>query len=145
MFGIETGDGWKPIAQKVVDEIIKCNKNLPDDSRIYINQVKEKFGELCIYVSYDNVPKETIDYIDKLIQYAHLEAANTCEICGAKENVGFRTNGWYTVMCEDCAKKIVNSTTPYGLDYSKTGIKWKRNSDGKTFIITKEGTKEYGQ
>ena len=70
---------------------------------------------------------------------AEKEAENTCEICGATENIGLRTNGWYTVMCEDCARKIVGEDKEKGLFY-KDGIKWKRKSDGKTFLV-REDTK----
>ena len=136
MFGLEMGDGWKPIAQKVIDAIQEYNNNSPEDSVIYIDQVKEKFATMRIYITYDNVPKETIDRIDNLIKEAEEEAAHTCEECGAKENIGMRVNGWYTVMCEDCAKKIVNSDPVYKY------IKWKRQSDGKLFLINKEGETE---
>ena len=139
MFGIETGEGWKPIAMKVINAIIEYNDNSPEDSVIYIDQVKEKFAGLRIYVTYDNVPKETIDRIDNLIKEAEKEAAHTCEECGAKENIGMRVNGWYTVMCEDCAKKIVNSDSVYKY------IKWKRQSDGKLFLINKDGVEEIEQ
>ena len=139
MFGIETGEGWKPIAQKVIDAIIEYNENSPEDSVIYIDQVKEKFAGLRIYVTYDNVPKEVIDKIENLIKEAETEAAHTCEECGSKENVGMRMNGWYTVMCEDCAKKIVNSDPVYKY------IKWKRQSDGKLFLINKDDVEEIEQ
>ena len=125
MFGIETGEGWKPIAQRVIDKIEEYNTNSPEDSTIYIDQVKEKFAGLRIYVTYDNVPQDVIDKIKRLIQEAEKEAANTCEECGTKKNIGMRVNGWYTVMCEDCAKKTVKSNPVY----KSIGVKWKRKSD----------------
>ena len=136
MFGIETGEGWKPIAMKVINAIIEYNDNSPEDSVIYIDQVKEKFAGLRIYVTYDNVPQDVVDKIENLIKEAEIEASNTCEECGSKENIGMRVNGWYTVMCEDCAKKIVQSDPVY------KQIKWRRKSDGKVFLITKEGVEE---
>ena len=138
MFGIETGEGWKPIAQKVIDKIVEYNSNSPEDSKIYIDQVKEKFAGLRIYVTYDNVPQDVIDEIEKLIRDAEVEVANTCEECGTKENIGMRVNGWYTVMCEDCAKKTVQSNPVY----KSIGIKWKRKSDEKLFLITTDGISE---
>lgn len=138
MFGLEMGDGWKPIAQKVVDKIIELNESLPEDSHIYIDQVKEKFAELRIYVTYDNVPKEIVDQVEKMIDDAETEAAATCEECGSKENIGMRINGWYTVMCEKCAKKIAKDHPVY----QKTGVKWERASDDKIFLFTQDGIKE---
>lgn len=136
MFGLEMGDGWKPIAQKVIDAIMEYNNSSPEDSVIYIDQVKEKFAGLRIYVTYDNVPKDTFDKIENLIKEAETEAAHTCEECGSKENVGMRMNGWYTVMCEGCAKKIMNSDPVYKY------IKWKRQSDGRVFEIKKDSMTE---
>ena len=138
MFGIETGEGWKPIAQRVIDKIEEYNTNSPEDSTIYIDQVKEKFAGLRIYVTYDNVPQDVIDKIKRLIQEAEKEAANTCEECGTKKNIGMRVNGWYTVMCEDCAKKTVKSNPVY----KSIGVKWKRKSDEKLFLITPESMNE---
>ena len=138
MFGLEIGDGWKPIAMKVVNAILEYNNNSPEDSVIYIDQIKEKFAELRIYVTYDNVPKDVIDKIENLIIEAEAEASETCEECGTKNNIGMRVNGWYTVMCEDCAKKIVENHPLY----STNGIRWKRFSDNKIFNITKEGMEE---
>lgn len=139
LFGVEVDDGWKPIAEKVLREIVAYNETAPEDSKIWVDQVKEKFATLRIYVTYDNVPQDVINRIDMLIEDAEKEAENTCEICGTKENIGLRTNGWYTVMCEDCARKIVREDKERGLPY-KDGIKWKRKSDGKTFLV-KENTK----
>lgn len=139
MFDIETGDGWKPIAQKVLDAIAEYNERSSEDSTIYVDQVKEKFARLEIYLTYDNVPREDIDRIESLIESAQDEASETCEICGTKENVGTRVSGWYTVMCEDCAKKIAKEN----FYYNKIGIKWRRNNDGKVFTITKDGTTEF--
>ena len=141
MFGLEMRDGWKPIAMKVVNAIQEYNDNSPEDSVIYIDQVKEKFATMRIYVTYDNVPQDVIDKIENLIKEAETEAAHTCEECGTKENVGMRMNGWYTVMCEDCAKKIIKEN----FVYNQMGIKWKRYSDNKLFFITKDGIEEIKQ
>ena len=136
MFGLEMEDGWKPIATKVINAIKEYNDNSPEDSVIYIDQVKEKFATMRIDVTYDNVPKDVIDKIENLIREAEVEASETCEECGTKNNIGVRMNGWYTVMCEDCAKKIVQR------DFVYKYIKWKRKSDGKVFMITQNGEEE---
>lgn len=134
MFGIEMGEGWKPIAQKVIDQIIEINESLPENSHIFIDQVKEKWATMRIYVTYDNVPKEIVNRVEKMIDDAETEAVATCEECGSKENIGMRINGWYTVMCEECAKKIAKETFPY----TQMGVKWKRNSDKKVFIFKED-------
>lgn len=141
MFGVETGPGWHPVIKKVLDKISQYNQDSPEDSRIFVDQVKEKFGTLRIYVTYDNVPKETIKDINAAISEAENEARDTCEFCGTKENVGIRIKGWYTTMCEKCARKEVEKHKKQGL-YYKDGITWRRNSDGKVFLITDKETKE---
>ena len=139
MFGLEMGDGWKPIAMKVVNAIHKYNDNSPEDSVIYIDQVKEKFATMRIYVTYDNVPQDVVNKIENLIKEAEVEASETCELCGTKKNVGIRLNGWYTVMCEKCAKNVVKEN----FVYARTGIKWKRKKDDKIFFISESGVTDY--
>ena len=141
LFAIETGKGWRPIAERVLDEIVKYNESSTDGSHIYVDQVKEKFGGLEIYVTYEDVPDDVAKHFDDVIENARQEAAVTCEFCGTKENVGTRLNGWYSIMCENCAREIVKDHTEKGLFY-KNGIKWKRASDGKGFLITEKETKE---
>lgn len=135
MFDIETGEGWKPIAMKVLRAISSYNENAAEGSNIFVDQVKEKFSELRIYVTYDNVLEPFRTLIDSIIDEAAEEASRTCEICGTKENVGLRVKGWYSVMCEDCARAIVKGRSVY-----KDGIVWRK--DGKNYLITEDGTKE---
>ena len=127
MFSIKTGEGWKPIAQKVINKIIEYNSTLPDESFIYINYIKEKFAGLIINVTYNNISEEVKQDIENIIKEAEKEASETCEECGAKENVGLRLDGWYTIMCENCMRKFIEKD-PY---YGKLGVPWKRFSDGE--------------
>ena len=127
MFSIKIGEGWKPIAQKVINKIIEYNNTLPDKSFIYINYIKEKFAGLIINVTYNNISEEVKQDIENIIKEAEKEASETCEECGAKENIGLRLDGWYTVMCENCMRKFIEKD-PY---YGKLGVPWKRFSDGE--------------
>ena len=127
MFSIKTGEGWKPIVQKVINKIIEYNNTLPDESFIYINYIKEKFAGLIINVTYNNISEEVKQDIENIIKEAEKEASETCEECGTKENVGLRLDGWYTVMCENCMRKFIEKD-PY---YGKFGVRWKRFSDGE--------------
>jgi hypothetical protein len=45
-----------------------------------------------------------------MICKAERESANTCELCGTKNNIG-TTSGWITTCCLDCAKKISTKKT----------------------------------
>ena len=84
------GKGWKPIVDKLVDDIIKI---APDTN---ISQIKEKFGTLRFYCSGDGG-----DAIYKLIEKAEQESAKTCEMCGTKERVTTK-GGWLITLCPPC-------------------------------------------
>ena len=132
MFSIKIGEGWKPIAQKVINKIIEYNSTLPDESFIYINYIKEKFAGLIINITYNNISEEVKQDIENIIKEAEKEASETCEECGAKENVGLRLDGWYTIMCENCMRKFIEKD-PY---YGKLGVRWKRFNDGEIIQMT---------
>lgn len=62
-----------------------------------INQIKEKFGQLRIYLEW------TDDYVDKLVETAVNKCNNICENCGSNKSVELRQeNGWYKTMCSFC-------------------------------------------
>ena len=67
LFGVECGEGWKPLYQPILDYAMEHN--------IEVHQVKEKFGGLRIYLaSYDST-------VRKMIDDAEEKSYNTCEIC----------------------------------------------------------------
>ena len=96
-FGFECGDGWFEILDKLMANMSNYIKSLPKYKKFVVDivQVKEKFGTLRIYIS------EGDDKIYGLIRDAEIESSKTCEICGAKENVG-RTQGWIVTCCKNC-------------------------------------------
>lgn len=60
-------------------------------------QIKEKFGELRVYMSYYN------EEIEKFINEAEELSRKTCERCGAPgEQKG---GGWIVTLCDECDKK----------------------------------------
>lgn len=142
IFGKEHRRGWDQLSEKVLSTVEEYNKeNFDKGSYITIGQVKEKWGRLEIYPHFTNVPAETVDKIWDMIKQVREESLNVCEECGTRENVGMTQNMWYTVTCLDCLKKDVAVAKEQGLDY-KTQREWKRNSDGKIFIVTPEGVTE---
>ena len=93
----ECGNGWKPLIDNVINEIISYNKN--NNEKIYITQIKEKFGGLRVYTT--SAP----DYIDNLIIEAERESYKICENCGTRENVITDTKGWIKTLCNDCRNR----------------------------------------
>lgn len=90
-WGIETGDGWYDLIDKLCEELIKtCPK-------IQASQVKEKFGGLRFYTWNSN------DKAENLIDKAENDSYKICEICG---NSGKPNNdGWISTLCDSCRDK----------------------------------------
>ena len=122
-YNVECGYGWKSIIVPLIDYVEKYNSN-HTNSNIEILQIKEKFGGLRFYVSFDNVEKDIIDQLRRMIDNAEEESFLTCEYCGNKENVG-TTLGWLTTICENCIKT----------NYRGTSTEWRRQKDGKIIKI----------
>jgi len=88
----EIEKGWEPIVEKAAAAL----KEL-DDS-IELMQVKEKFGGLRMYTnSYS-------DEVDAILREAEEEASNTCEFCGATEQVSCK-GSWLKTLCDTCHEK----------------------------------------
>ena len=58
-----------------------------------VQQIKEKFGGLRIYLSNED------DYIFGIINMAEAMAARTCEVCGAKGHL--RGGSWLKTLCDE--------------------------------------------
>lgn len=109
LFGIECGKGWLPLIEKAkalvddwnsehVDE--QGNFNTWGGEKLEFVQIKEKWGELCLYLNF---------YPDKLFEKIldlQRESLNMCEFCGSKENVSTKwTHHWLMTLCPECRAK----------------------------------------
>lgn len=93
------GRGWHPLVERAFAVI--------HDTRGYVVQVKEKWGGLCVYPSWDGVPdtgknhRATFDALDAIEE----ESRRTCERCGAPGwLVG---DGWVKTLCPPHALKYL--------------------------------------
>lgn len=91
-WGMTIGDGWVPL----ISDLSKC---LTSYDGVEYAQIKEKFGQLRIYLDFDvDVTDETkklcLAYVNTYAKYS----LEKCEVCG---EVGTRdtTNGWYSTLC----------------------------------------------
>jgi hypothetical protein len=96
MFGIECGDGWYDILDKLLNSIKWHQKDAKNYNSNYenvqITQIKEKFGTLRFYYFGGD------DYISGLVQMAESMSGVMCEDCG---NRGTQTdNGWIRTLCK---------------------------------------------
>ena len=100
--GFGCGDGWYSIVAQCCEVLVEANKLLPPDQpKMLIAQVKEKFGTLRFYV--DNATPEVRDKISELTN----QTETMCEVCGkaGKPNQGLSKYSWTKTLCKSCAKK----------------------------------------
>lgn len=100
-FYFEVSDGWLPIiyamSLKLNKAIENHNKSLPLEDKDFcesrVEQIKQKFGELRVYLSW------TTPELEAIVDDAANQAAVACEICGAKGKAVVK-NGWISIKCE---------------------------------------------
>lgn len=62
-------------------------------------QVKEKFGQLRLYMNY------YVKEIEELITEAEVKSGKTCEDCGTPGEL--REGGWLVTLCDNCNEKRI--------------------------------------
>lgn len=90
-FGIECGDGWYGLLEKLCEDIAASNP--PEDFRFA--QIKEKFGGLTVYVDFGN------EKIFSLTTEVEQESYKVCEFCGTRDNVTSE-GSWILTLCSTC-------------------------------------------
>lgn len=83
-------NGWAKIADMLYNPL---NYFVCEGGKVL--QVKEKFGELRVYMKGPNPPD---------ISSIELLAESTCVVCG-KPSVGHQSTGWYGPRCEEHLNK----------------------------------------
>ena len=97
-FGVSTNPGWYPMVEKLLLDIRALPK---DDGLVRINQIKEKFGGLRVYVEVSG-SGDFKERVRGMIDQAEKQASRTCEFCS---NPGvLRSAGWMRVTCEKHSK-----------------------------------------
>jgi hypothetical protein len=99
--GIECGSGWRGIVEGLSDALEGMIRTLPEPERdrCYLTQVKEKWGELRVYMD----GPETED-MKQAIKIAVERSVVTCESCGAAGELR-EDQPWKRVLCDACAAK----------------------------------------
>jgi hypothetical protein len=95
----ECHDGWyhliDDLSRKLEPLVEKLNKRIPEDEyKFYAVQVKQKFGGLRFYMSWDS------DEIDDLIMPAQEHSYKICEFCGNPGKI--KKTPWLYCVCENC-------------------------------------------
>jgi hypothetical protein len=97
-WGVDTGDGWYDILDKMCAAIVahqKHKKDLP----VSFAQIKEKFGGLRAYFDGGD------DYVEGVVDMAERMSYVTCETCGAPGKE--RGTGWINTYCDACNKEKI--------------------------------------
>lgn len=94
LFGFECGDGWTRIIEPIAQYLDKANAEEP---KIWVAQVKEKFGGLRFYVHGMD------DELQNIIRKAEEDSYKTCEVCGEPGET--RPQRWIQTLCETHFKK----------------------------------------
>ena len=99
-FGFECSKYWLPTLANLFDELdtYVAEKYPQSEPPFRVQQVKEKFGSLCVYTNFSD------DTIRDLIRKAEKEVSSICETCG-KPGKLVNDKGWYTVACTTCLKR----------------------------------------
>jgi hypothetical protein len=105
---IEIGEGWHELCRPVLSYLQGINENRPNSEKVYIVQIKEKFGGLRIDWETESCTLEGC-FAEKLwflIDLAEKLSWETCEVCGAfvDKKGPIRLNSWYRTVCEEHAK-----------------------------------------
>lgn len=93
-FLFECGPGWEKILRKALNIIEQEIAKSEDPESMFVTQIKEKWGTLRIYMSYET------DKISSVIERAEDKSEDTCEICGDPGEL--QAKGWYKVRCLKC-------------------------------------------
>lgn len=92
-FTLWVGKGWEDLCIKTFGRIADAYvENGVSLSRVYLHDIKEKFGGLRIYL--DGGCKG----VDEIIEEAEKESFTICEICGDKGRP--RKGGWILTLCD---------------------------------------------
>lgn len=109
LFGAECGTGWWPLCQKAVNLVNEWNEKHTDGldtwggEKLEIIQMKEKFGELNIYLNF--YPDSIFNELMELAK----ESRGICERCGSKNGVETKKlHGWIYTLCPECQQKEIN-------------------------------------
>ena len=97
LFGIECGDGWKPLYQPIIDYINEYNKDKKGLDRMEIHQIKEKFGGLRVYLNFYD------ETVRNMIAKAEEDSFHICENCGKHiDEPIINKYYWIYPLCKEC-------------------------------------------
>ncbi len=103
---LECESGWEELIDTLCDTIEYYLKTLPEDKRseVYASQIKEKFGGLRFYMTFEG---DNHDFINGAIAQAEFMSFKICQFCGEKGSKKVHKR-WHFTVCEKHFEEIVN-------------------------------------
>lgn len=86
--------GWYKIGRAMIDECMAI------DPTYTIDDLKEKWGTLRVYSSYDD------KYMDEIFQIENFYCAVISDFCAQCGNEADKELNWATPLCKNCYKEI---------------------------------------
>jgi hypothetical protein len=113
-WGCCVGKGWYPIIEAMSEKLEALILALPEQHRNEVKavQVKEKFGGLRVYMSYQT------EEMSAVIREAEKQCYQTCEQCGQPGKI--QKDGWWSVQCRACLLECEVRRLQGHLDKAKT-------------------------
>lgn len=90
----DVGPGWKPLLERLHGDV---SAFVPD---YQVEQVKEKFGALRIYLRYPDDVNFPAENVHELLRAAEEESQRVCENCGQPGET--QGPGWLKTLCPAC-------------------------------------------
>jgi hypothetical protein len=117
-WGFSCGDGWYLLIDKLCSSL-QWDTDTNKYPQVIALQVKEKFGTLRFYYSFDcseNAGKEDertsvrrCSEMDGAVQFAESMSSVICMECGNTYGTGVKPyGGWYLSLCDGCGKERID-------------------------------------
>jgi hypothetical protein len=96
---LEHGPGWYDVLDKMLTAMASAGF---DAQRDKITQIKEKFGTIRVYVSFDQSLEGGVERRERILKAMNKadKSARTCETCGKSSHL-MVTQGWVMSRCEE--------------------------------------------
>ena len=102
----ECEDGWYELLDELCAKIMEVYRQCNLEPDIHVAQVKEKYGSLCFYYSFENLAydSEAARLIQTVVDTYERKSASVCRYCGKKGKTR-QVRGWTVTLCEECYDK----------------------------------------
>ena len=97
-WGIECGEGWYPIIDKLSAKLIEVYGD-----KIEYAQIKEKFGTMRVYIDFLAEDINRMEVFDLISEYEAMSGI-ICERCGNPASIR-NIRGWLSTLCDEHFKE----------------------------------------